>query len=204
MDRRKFLGGVGTGIVLVSGCLGIGGGSTQPDDAQSDGSERDDEDSGRETAEQTPETATPEPTAEPTESEPTATPEPTPVSPEERIDFERDDDDPEVVGTLLLKGDIPGVIVSSDFQNAKSWQNYATADSEAGTYRIGMAVKTPYSIGRMRVEARMYDEEDDIVAEANDISSNLEAEDNALLHLQFEGDLEQMYYYEVDLIRPKS
>ncbi|AFK21416.1 hypothetical protein E6P09_16445 (plasmid) [Haloferax mediterranei ATCC 33500] len=190
MDRRKFLSSVGAGIVLVSGCLG--GDTPQSDGEQNSGGA----DSTKEPVKETSEPATN------TTSTPESTPEPTPVPPEDRIDFERDDDDPEVVGTLLLKGDIPGVIVSSDFLSAKSWQNYATVDEKKGTYNVGLSVKTTSSIGRIEVVGQVYDEEGELISEDTDVTNNIAADEKALIHLVFEDDLEEMYYYEVQLIRP--
>ncbi|QOS14040.1 uncharacterized protein HfgLR_24275 (plasmid) [Haloferax gibbonsii] len=200
MNRRTFLGGVGAGVVLLSGCLGAEGNALDPAADQNDDPAGDEQPAK-------PATDSPESTLEPTteqpaEPTPEPTPEPTTDAPEDRIDFEREDDDPDVVGTLLTKGPVPGVVVSSDLPYAKAWQNYAETDEEAGTYRVGLSVDTSSRIGRLSVVGRVYDAEGDLVAEDTDVSNNVPADKNALIHLVFEGDLEAMYYFEVDLVVP--
>ncbi|WP_241768141.1 hypothetical protein [Haloferax sp. ATB1] len=130
MNRRTFLGGVGTSVVLLSGCLGTEGNALDPAADQNDDPAGDEQPARQATDSPEP---TPEPTTEqPAEPTPESTPEPTTDAPEDRIDFEREDDDPDVVGTLLTKGPVPGVVVSSDLPYAKAWQNYAETDEEAG------------------------------------------------------------------------
>ncbi|WP_225317802.1 MULTISPECIES: hypothetical protein [Haloferax] len=190
-------------MALVSGCLGGGSGPTTLDPAsnQADVSSGDQQTAtespdNRSTPESTPE-PTPEPTAE-------ATPEPVPESsPEDRIDFTRDPSDPDVVGTLLTKGPIPGVVVSSDLPFATAWQNYAKVDEETGTYSVGLSVTTQSSIGRLSVVGTVFDESGARVSADTDVSNNIPGGEKALIHLVFDGDVEKMYYFEVALETPK-
>ncbi|WP_396613436.1 FxLYD domain-containing protein (plasmid) [Haloferax sp. S1W] len=192
-------------MVALSGCLGTGllegpddsnndgntqsGGSSGGSDEKKDKTGSDDSD-----AEQTPE-STPEPTPEPT-------PEDTTESLEDRITFTRDEDDPEVVGTLLLKGDIPGVIVSTDYESADAWQNYAKVDDDTGAYKVGLSVTSTASIGRLSVVGTVYDADGEVVGSDKDVSNNIPAGEKALIHLAFEGDISQMYYFEISLVNP--
>nr|WP_231727854.1 hypothetical protein [Haloferax profundi] len=185
-------------MALVSGCLGGGNAPTTPN--QADGSSDD-----KQTVTQSPDgRSTPESTPEPT-SEPTAeaTPEPVPASsPEDRIDFTRDASDPDVVGTLLTKGPIPGVVVSSDLPFATAWQNYAKVDEEDGTYSVGLSVTTQSSIGRLSVVGKVFDESGKLVSADTDVSNNIPGGEKALIHLVFDGDVAKMYYFEIDLVTP--
>ncbi|SEL38927.1 hypothetical protein [Haloferax larsenii] len=207
-NRRRFLGGIGVGMIAISGCLGTGL-LEGPDDADDGGASQSGGSSGgsstkqtatpdESTSEQTPE-ATPEATSD--ESMPEQTPEEV-ESLEDRITFTRDDDDPAVVGTLLMKGPIPGVIVSTDYQSADAWQNYATLDEENGTYKIGLSVTAGAAIGRLSVAGTMYDAEGDVVSRHTDVSNNIPTDEKALIHLRFDGDVSKMHYFEISLDNP--
>ncbi|KAB1191184.1 MULTISPECIES: hypothetical protein [Haloferax] len=193
MHRRQFLGGAGVGIVLIAGCLGGSSDTTTPDagSQQSGGNEQTPK----------PQTKTPEPTPE-------STPEPTPDPSDDedvvdRIDFTREEDDPDVVGTLLTKGPVPGVVVSSDIFSAKAWQNYATVDEEDGVYKIGLSVSATSAIGRLSVVGKMYDEAGELLSEDSDVSNNIPSGEKALIHLGFDGNVDEMYHFEVSLFAPK-
>ncbi|KAB1185051.1 MULTISPECIES: hypothetical protein [Haloferax] len=198
MNRRQFIGGIGVGMVLTSGCLGSGGDTTTPvpganQDGPADGTQTPEQSSG---GQSTPE-STPEPTVEPDVEE---TPEP---APEDRIDFTREEGDPEVVGTLLTKGPVPGVIVSSDLPFANAWQNYAEVDEENGQYLVGLSVTSGSSIGRLSVVGRVFDESGSLISKDTDVSNNIPGGEKALIHLAFDGDVTEMYHFEIDLTAPK-
>lgn len=195
MHRRQFLGGVSVGIVAAAGCLGGNSDTTTP----AGGSQQN---SGNQNTPQS--TTTPEPTPEPTDETPEPTPEPSDeASPEDRIDFTREDGDPDVVGTLLTKGPVPGVVVASDLLRAKAWQNYATVEEEEGSYKVGLSVSATSAIGRLSVVGEMYDESGKLLSTDSDVSNNIPSGEKALIHLEFDGDVTEMYHFEVSLLAPK-
>ena len=192
MHRRKFLGGVGVGIVAIAGCLGRNGDTTTPagGSQQSGGNEKTPK----------PVTATPEPTPEST-VEPTPEPVEEP-DPADRIEFTREDGDPDVVGTLLTKGPVPGVVVSSELVFVTAWQNYATVDEEDSSYRVGLSVMANSAIGRLTVVGKMYDEAGALLSDDSDVSNNIPGGEKALIHLQFDGDVDAMHHFEISLLAP--
>ncbi|ELZ84783.1 hypothetical protein C453_12231 [Haloferax elongans ATCC BAA-1513] len=194
-------------MIAISGCLGTGL-LEGPDDSDDGEASQSGGSSGGSNNEQTatPDESTPEQTPESTPEETSEEPdEQTPEaveSLEDRITFTRDDDDPAVVGTLLMKGPIPGVIVSTDYQSADAWQNYATLDEENGTYKVGLSVTASAAIGRLSVVGTVYDADDDVVSKSTDVSSNIPSDEKALIHLTFDGDVSKMHYFEISLDNP--
>ncbi|WP_411969065.1 hypothetical protein [Haloferax sp. YSSS75] len=194
MYRRQFLGGAGVGIVAVTGCLGGTSDTTTP----AGGSQQN---SGNENTPKS--TTTPEPTPEPADETPESTPESADeTAPEDRIDFTREEGDPEVVGTLLTKGQVPGVVVTSDLEFATAWQNYADVDEENSSYRVGLSVKTNSAIGRLTVEGKMYDDAGKLLSDDSDVSNNIPGGEKALIHLVFDGDIDAMHHFEISLLSP--